>query len=55
MELQQKDEMEKKWAESESNCGRAIRDVSGKWIPVDPVIVEDFEPTQISEGVLENV
>jgi len=59
--LGQRDEMEKKLAESESCCGRALKDVSGKWVPIDPIfpdmseIPDDWEPNAVCDGVLENV
>ena len=61
--LGQRDEMEKKLAESESCCGRALKDVSGKWVPIDPdpifpdmsEIPDDWEPNAVCDGVLENV
>jgi hypothetical protein len=41
------DEAEKERAESENGCCRAMRDVSGRWVPIDAVILEDFEPTPV--------
>jgi hypothetical protein len=37
MESQEKAEMEKKRAKSNSCCGRAFKDVSGRWLPIDPI------------------
>ena len=42
-------------AECESSDGRAVRDSSGKWVPVDPIIPDDYEPIPVSDWVLENV
>jgi hypothetical protein len=30
----QMDEAEKEWAEEQSNCGRAVKDENGRWVPV---------------------
>jgi len=42
-------------AECDSQCGRAVRDSSGRWVPVNPVIPDDYEPTPVSDWILENV
>jgi len=41
--LRERDEAEKRWAEVDSNCGRAVRDASGRWVPLDPLIPDDLE------------
>ena len=49
------DASERANAEAESCCGKAFKDVSGKWVPVEPVIPDDYEPNPVSGWVLENV
>jgi hypothetical protein len=42
-------------AECDSSCGRAVRDSSGRWVPIDPVIPDDYEPIPVPDWILENV
>ena len=55
--MQKRDEAEKKRAESESLCGRAVKDHSGKWIPVEPIFPDladlDYEPPVVFEDDFE--
>jgi len=52
---EEQDTAAKEAAECESNCGRALRDSLGSWVPVDPVIPDDYEPIPVSDWILENV
>jgi hypothetical protein len=60
MELQQKArDGEKSGAKSNSCCGRAFKNVSGRWLPIDPIFPEefaqDFEPASLPDRVRENM
>jgi integrase len=44
------DEAERKCAESNSCCGRAFKDSSGKWLPIGPLIPDDFDSIGYEEG-----